>query len=301
MSGLVKNVYKYGKAASTILHITDPQYISSSFGFQYEKTADTIIKMNPELILITGDFVDSDTSYQRSNFGRFLNLLLAAGLKVAMSPGNHDYTDPNRVTQMNTYLSAPSWMTPMEVGHIENMYGTVVLDGITWLILTMEWSPRDVVMSWANSVMSAHPNIPTMLLTHAYLYGDGTRYDWAAKGDSQLYSPHDPWYQTTPLEGIHDGQEIWDGLVKLYPQIRFVFSGHVPGGRAHLRSLHTDGKPCDQFVGDFQEMNMTFGNLWSMMYRLDRINNKVTVNTLNLYDSLTMFGGNYSFSLENLY
>ena len=45
-------------------------------------------------------------------------------------------------------------------------------------------------MQWANDVLAKYPERTAILLTHAYLYNDNTRYDYAAKGKSQAWTPH---------------------------------------------------------------------------------------------------------------
>ena len=65
-----------------------------------------------------------------------------------------------------------------------------------------------------------------MLVTHAYMYYDDTRYDWAAKGSAQTWSPYSYGTANDP-DGANDGEEIWQKLAKKYQNISFVQSGHV--------------------------------------------------------------------------
>jgi hypothetical protein len=49
--------------------------------------------------------------------------------------------------------------------------------GSAWLVLALEFAPRDAVLAWANEVVSNHPERRTILLTHAYLRPDGLRFN----------------------------------------------------------------------------------------------------------------------------
>ncbi|KKL52512.1 hypothetical protein LCGC14_2284750, partial [marine sediment metagenome] len=79
-----------------------------------------------------------------------------------------------------------------------------------------------------------------------------TRHDWATKGSSQLWNPHS--YGTSSLAGgTNDGQELWDKLVKKYPNFIMTLNGHVLNdGAALLTSTGDHGNEVHQMLCNYQ-------------------------------------------------
>ena len=63
---------------------------------------------------------------------------------------------------MNDYFNITqyeAWPTLGEVfesGKIENSYHLFTADGLDWMIVSLEFAPRDAVLVWANQVVSQH-------------------------------------------------------------------------------------------------------------------------------------------------
>jgi hypothetical protein len=118
-------------------------------------------------------------------------------------------------------------------------------------VLALEWSPRKSAVAWANGVLDAHPTDRVIIVTHAYLYYDGTRYDWKAKGDHQEWNPL--WYSTANSGDVEDGEMLWNDLVKKHPGVFLVLSGHVlAGGAGVLVSRGERGNGVLQVVVNYQ-------------------------------------------------
>ena len=47
---------------------------------------------------------------------------------------------------------------------------------MNFIILSLEFKPRNEALEWANKVISFHPNHQCIIVTHAYLKGNGKRY-----------------------------------------------------------------------------------------------------------------------------
>jgi hypothetical protein len=122
-----------------------------------------------------------------------------------------------------------------------------------WLILGLEFSPRDAVLTWADTILKRYSTLPAIVMTHAYLYGD-VRYDYATYGTTQNYYPR--FYEFTPSEGINDGEDIWQKLIVPNPNVRLVLCGHISitpaAGLARLTSLRADGSPVHQILSCYQ-------------------------------------------------
>jgi hypothetical protein len=138
-------------------------------------------------------------------------------------------------------------------GSTTNSYHTFEANGRKWLVIGLEWAPRDEVVEWGNKIAAAHPDHAIMLVTHAYMYYDDTRYDWAAKGNKQTWNPHDYSVAKVSGETVNDGEELWKKLVSKHPNFRFVFNGHVLGdGTGRLVSKDQHGNTVHQILANYQ-------------------------------------------------
>lgn len=188
-----------------------------------------------------------------------------------LSLGNHDYgnrNSENRTTRFHEFfkpednpLNDPAKggllkeMGPNAFGQLTMENAAYVFDapnGVSWLILSLEWAPRAAAVAWANSVLAkeAYKNHRAILLTHAYLNHDDTRFDWAGKGKAQGGSPHAYGGVTTDC---NDGEELWNQLVRKHPQFCLVFNGHVGGDQVgYLKSFGDHGNVVHQMLFNAQ-------------------------------------------------
>src|SRR4029078_13656137 len=85
---------------------------------------------------------------------------------------------------------------------IENAYYRIALPRVTLGVLVLEWAPRTSTVAWANQVLSRYAHDRVIVVTHAYLYEDSTRYDWHTRGAAQRWNPL--WYDMDWLEQLYD-------------------------------------------------------------------------------------------------
>jgi hypothetical protein len=103
-----------------------------------------------------------------------------------------------------------------EPGKVDNSYRTFSAGGAEWLVLALELWPRPGAVDWARSVVEGHPRHNVIVVTHDYLQGDGS-----IGGTNGGYGSTSPRY-------------LFDNLIRVYPNIRLVLSGHV--GIASVRT-----------------------------------------------------------------
>ncbi|TDN92262.1 metallophosphoesterase [Microbacterium sp. BK668] len=96
-----------------------------------------------------------------------------------------------------------------ENGKVDNAFHVFQAGGADWLVLNLELWPRAEAVTWARSVVESHPGHNVIVVTHAYLEGDGS-----ISGSNGGYGATSPRY-------------LYDNLIKLYPNIKIVLSGHV--------------------------------------------------------------------------
>lgn len=125
----------------------------------------------------------------------------------------HDTREFNAVFNASRFSVAGAY----EVNKVDNIYSIFEAAGKKWLMLTLEMNPREAVVAWARTVAQNHPNHNILIQTHQYLAREN--------GISQ-----DNGYG----DGSRSGQYLFDNLVKLYPNIVAVFSGHQ--GQSYVRT-----------------------------------------------------------------
>lgn len=245
---------------------------------------------NIQLVLQEGDLVNnndtaSPTSGDQNSTQQWQNVKnafrsLDGVVPYVLATGNHDHgttNAQNRATEFNNYFTSSdnSLVDPtqggvlkgvLEPGRLENAYYELEApDGRELLVVSLEWGPRQAAVDWANQVVgqSKYDDHTAILLTHAYMYHDETRYDIARNLDAdpdnnQGGNPHS--YQTA--DDTHDGGELWNELVKLHGNFEFVFSGHVGGdGLGRLASTGDEGNLVHQMLFNTQ-FESTGGNGW---------------------------------------
>jgi hypothetical protein len=215
-------------------------------------------QFNIQYVLHMGDVTDRNTPLEWQRAGEAMHELDGV-VPYALASGNHDVTrlgKPNapRDTLLNRYFPPadfkkwPTFGGLMREDDLQNSYHLFSAGGADWLILALEWAPRNETVAWANAVLDKFPRRKTILITHAYMYFDDTRYDYLRKGKFQINNPHA--YRLS--EPVNDGQELWDKLVKMH-NVPFVFSGHTYStGSARLTSKNAAGRSVHQILSDYQ-------------------------------------------------
>lgn len=274
-----------GKSIRLVV-IGDPQYETTRQSVVLQSMVDELLLNPPDIVIGNGDCTDDGLDASWSYYAQQMNRLTAAGIPWIMATGNHDYYDyyttKMRAFVANTYMIPGAWITGFyQVGHFENSYCIITIRGETYLFLSLEWSPRDAVVAWAQSVMAANPGVRSILTTHAYLWDDGTRLDWAVYGMAQPANPHNPSPATTPAEGINDGQQLWDALVKSN-RFDLVISGHVAPCFSWRSDSRLDGLPCVQLGVNWQ-YNGSWGGGYMLDIDFDVANKQITTRTLGSY------------------
>ncbi|MBN1910360.1 MAG: metallophosphoesterase [Pirellulales bacterium] len=191
-------------------------------------------KRNIVYVLQSGDVTNRNSKLEWERASRGLGLL-DGKVPYALVPGNHDYGDKghadNRETKINDYFPPsrfkdwPTFGGTMEKGRIENSFHLFEAGGKKWLVLGLEWGPRDETLRWADSILTKYADRKALVFTHAYLYNDSTRYDWAKKGRKQASSPHG--YKTPG--SLNDGEEIWQKVLRKHANVFMAMNGHVCG------------------------------------------------------------------------
>jgi 3',5'-cyclic AMP phosphodiesterase CpdA len=208
-------------------------------------------------VLHLGDIVHENTPTEWRRARKALQILDGT-VPLIVAPGNHDYgpggNAATRDTPLNqhfpfaTAAAQPGFGGAFAPGKLDNSYHLLTAGGRNYVVLALEWGPRDEVITWASEIMTAHPDRWGILVTHAYLDEHDRRQDHTVPS---RHEPHNPHAYGTPGP-MNDGEEIWQKLVRHH---RFVLtvSGHVLGdGTGYLVSRTDRGNLCHQMLVNFQ-------------------------------------------------
>ncbi len=260
----------------SIVFLPDTQYYSAHypelFVGQTQWIADNRTRLNIQAVLHAGDVVDGNEAEQWARADAAVSILDAAEIPYLIAIGNHDYdtfSDADRLaTAFNATFppgryTAHAWWQGgfFEAGHTENAYCLLTIGGADYLFLSLEFGPRQAVIDWANAILVDHRNRWAILVTHSYLYNDGTRVRPGHEHNPKIY----------PLgASAHDGEELWAKLVSRHDHLHWVQSGHhVNGHAAYRRDVSRGGTAVHQIFANWQEAAqggdgwlrlVTFGN-----------------------------------------
>jgi hypothetical protein len=254
----------------TIAMLPDVQYYtkcrSPHLAAQLSWLADAMSQRGVRAALYMGDLTEHNT---RDEWRWFRDQIepFQDRLPILLATGNHDYGHNGdahrRHTLFDNYFRAPPGVAAASLaedkrGSIENAYYRIDLPRVTLGVLVLEWAPRASTVAWASSVLSQYAHDRVIVVTHAYLYEDSTRYDWHTRGTAQRWNPL--WYDMSWLEALHDreydGEMLWQALVRRHPGIFLVLCGHVGGtGTGLLESRGDAGNLVQQVLANFQLLN----------------------------------------------
>lgn len=244
----------------TLVLLPDTQVYAAKypdiFTSQTSWIANNAKSRNIQFVMTEGDVTNNNSPEQWTR-ARDSMKLLDGVVPYALELGNHDYSGhaglENRATLANTYFppdlvrSSPAYGGVYEKGKLDNAYYLFSAGGRDWVAISLEFAPRNGVVSWANKVLDVYPKRTAIICTHAYLYHDGTRYD-SSSGKKQTWSPHD-----YAKDGVNDGEELWLKLVSKHANVAFVFCGHVlNSGASRLTSKGEKGNKVHQILANYQ-------------------------------------------------
>lgn len=228
---------------------SDPRFANRTQWVGDHKTALSI-----RFVAQVGDLVDWDTPdhIQYQIAAAAMGKLNSAGVPYAIAVGNHDgaavcpggsacpgidvHAAIRDTSTLNAYFPSSSFADlagEYPPGKIDNTFHVFTAAGHRFLVLSLELWPRPAVVSWAQSVVASHPTDNVIVVTHNYLTSGGGIEPGSHYGD------------TSP-------QYLYDHLVKVYPNVRMVLSGHT-GIAGHRVDRGVHGNTVVSFLQTFHD------------------------------------------------
>ena len=187
-----------------------------------------------------GDVVDQAWVAEEWQFADQVHTVLDnANINYGVARGNHDvitqsaadtppapftdYFGPSRFQGMPTYRGSDADGV--------NSYHTFQAGGREFLVLFTDWRNDSDSLDWAQGILDANAEKPTILISHEILAMN------FANPAEPITSPH--------------GELIWDELIKDNDQVFMTLSGHNQGTAWHTRQNSYD-RDVLQMLVDFQ-------------------------------------------------
>lgn len=238
LGGVGTDVARAQSPAWTIAVVPDTQkYVrrSSLVAFAQDQTdwiANNLDAENIVFVTHEGDWVDDGSD--RTEWRRMNSVWNAIEGKVpyAAAIGDHDYAvEEDRSSSTANYrrffgkrrYEKYSWFggsAPNDLSH----YQRFSAGGYEFLHIDLEWEAPDSAVAWAQRVLDANPDTPTIVTTHSYLWdrpGREGRTDFVEENDGDGNS----------------GQQLYQKLVRPNPQVFMVL-----GGNFHEATGTNDGE-----------------------------------------------------------
>lgn len=265
------------KDSFTVAVLPDTQHYSEKHPANYLAQTRWIVENQAArkiaAVLHLGDITNRNTPAEWANAQRAMRQL-DGKVPYFFCTGNHDYSAggacKDRTTGLNEWFPlatcrqhpAFGGVYDREPDRMENSFGYFSAGGREFLVLALEFGPRADVIRWANEIVGRHPKREAILITHAFVYSDDTRYDWRKHGTKQKWNPHAYAVAKATGDDVADGQELWDRLVGRHENFILTLNGHVLNdGLGRTDATTPGGRTVPQALVNFQ-MKPNGGDGW---------------------------------------
>ncbi|MGC2694721.1 MAG: carboxypeptidase regulatory-like domain-containing protein [Candidatus Angelobacter sp.] len=274
----------------TIVALPDTQFYSSLnpqiFAAQTQWIANHVQDENIKLVAGLGDIVDGGGMPAQWQNADAAVRLLDGHVPYMMAIGNHDYDQNNPAGRTAStknfnsffgparYAGASWYRGSFPAGSNENFYGVINVNGRNYLILVLEFAPRDAALAWADGIVKANQDKDVIVVTHMYTYSDNTRISQCDLNSAASFG----------VGQDNNGEDMWWKLVRKYPNIHLVLSGHVVQGDGTGRrmDLGANGNLVNQILADYQSDPLGGGGYLRLL-RISPSLNRVSVTTYSPY------------------
>ncbi len=222
---------------------------------------------NIKFAIHLGDIVQTSTQQiEWENANRAMQLIDGV-VPYSMVPGNHDMIVKNRDSTLYNQFFSPARFVNQKWygGHMgqtnDNNYCFFEASGMKFMVLSLEFAPRDETLRWAADVTNRFPDHRVIVATHCYMRPTAR--------DTECATSYE-------IAG-NSGQQIWDNFIRQQPNIFLVVSGHVLGVGLQT-SINDAGGKVLEMLTDYQGLP-NGGDGWLRSLRFVPAENKIHVTT----------------------
>jgi 3',5'-cyclic AMP phosphodiesterase CpdA len=247
------------------IQLTDPQFgmFESNAGFEketvlYEKAVEKINKLNPDFVVITGDFVNDQNSALQINEFKRITAKIKPAIKVYYSPGNHD------IGQVPTIESLEKYKKNYGCDRFSFKHkGSAFIGFNTGLIKAKLEEPEQEQYNWLTKKLRKSRNAQHILLFTHYPFFNKT------VDEPEAYSNIGPEYRLKYLELFEENG------------VDAVFSGHhhnnglANNENVQLVTTSSLGKPLGETLSGFRIVKVYNDRIEHEFFGLDELPEKI--------------------------
>ncbi len=224
------------------------------------------------------DFIkNQNNSWEKVKF--ISDLANIKDLAFSISPGNHDYDCKNNKKSLkgfkNTFNNKKylkrKWFLDIDETGI-NTAQIFEIDNKKFIHIGLEWQPSNKAIEFAQKIIKSNPEKPVILTTHEYLISRDKPFPERCKKSGIGCS----WTSAKD----NNGEELFQKLIKLNPQIFMVLSGHHKVEEGSLVSENLLGRKVIQITSDFSG-DPEGGNGWMTLIKLNLESSSVVLNNFS--------------------
>ena len=232
-------------ASFTVVLLPDTQNYAEKYPETYVAQTLWIRKQlredNIKFAIHLGDIVQNPTQkVEWENASRAMEIIDGV-VPYSMVPGNHDMVVERRDSTLYNQFFSPArfagrkWFGGNLGESNDNNYCFFEAGGMKFMVISLEFAPRDESLQWAATVASQYPDHRVIVATHCYMRPDGR--DTVCARDYKI-------------EG-NSGEQTWQKLIRKQPNIFLVVSGHVLGIGLQT-SINDSGGSVIEMLADYQ-------------------------------------------------
>lgn len=224
--------------------------------------------------------------------------------------GNHDmgsasgqFADTRNTSLANAYFTVNDFANlkaSFPKGKIDNLLSEFRIGDQKWMVLSLEFGPRNKTIAWADKMIAEYPEHNFIIVTHAYVYEDSTLHEGEDWWLPENYGIGEDIGEDAP----NNGKQLWEKLIKKHENISMVFSGHIlKSGVGTLVSEGEDGNKVYQMLANYQkgvEGSENGGNGFLRIIKVDPQNQQIHVKTYSPWLDEFKEEKEHDFSFENV-
>jgi hypothetical protein len=205
-----------------------------------------------------------------------LSIIRASSIPYSVLPGNHDWTSSAGTGSLEHYrlrfgdgsdfFAGQPWFLGFDPRGV-NSAQLISTPAGPMLHLALEWNAAAPAVSsdrpaataspvpWAQSIINAHPGVPTIISTHNNINASGVQ-------DAQ-------------------GLALFNALAKPNNQVFMILNGHYSNGNAaeaRITGINNAGRPVYQILTDYQSRNRG-GDGWMRLITFEPANRRMLFST----------------------
>jgi len=185
-----------------------------------------------KLVLHPGDITDINSKKEWDYFQKVFTFL-ESDVLVVYCTGNHDYDFVNiegkigienrNSSKYNLYINYKEKdLISTYNGDITNAALKIAIQGEQYLVLSLEFGPREEVLQWADKIIKQYSSKKVIILTHAYLFKNDIVYTYSKYGSGQPWNPKSYFFS----KDVNDGSEVWEKIIRYNNNVKMVVCGH---------------------------------------------------------------------------